>query len=71
MLLGGGIVGAILFYLITNTAAWMTLEYPKDAGGKVDSGRDDCVTRASANVAIFPQTINEPGGCLRGCLWGR
>jgi hypothetical protein len=37
MLLGGGIVGAILFYLITNTAAWRTLEYPKTLAGWIQA----------------------------------
>jgi hypothetical protein len=33
-LLGGGIMGAIIFYLITNTAAWLQLpEYPKTLAG--------------------------------------
>ncbi len=33
-LLSGGILGAILFYLVTNTASWLTNpEYPKDLTG--------------------------------------
>ena len=33
-LLGGGLLGAVLFYLITNTAAWMqNHEYAKTIGG--------------------------------------
>ena len=33
LLLGGGIVGAMLFYLVTNTAAWLILNYPKTWAG--------------------------------------
>jgi hypothetical protein len=33
MLLGGGLAGAILFYLVTNTASWITLSYPKTPAG--------------------------------------
>ncbi|HUD48597.1 MAG TPA: DUF6580 family putative transport protein [Candidatus Baltobacteraceae bacterium] len=36
-LLGGGIGGAILFYLVTNTASWMTLAYPKTPGGWIQA----------------------------------
>ena len=33
-LVGGGLLAAIIFYLITNTFAWMTLrDYPKTLGG--------------------------------------
>ncbi len=33
-LLGGGVLGAIIFYLVTNTAAWLQLaEYPKTVAG--------------------------------------
>lgn len=33
-LLGGGVLGAILFYIVTNTAAWVQLpEYPKTLAG--------------------------------------
>jgi hypothetical protein len=33
MLLCGGMVGAMLFYLVTNTAAWLILPYPKTWAG--------------------------------------
>jgi hypothetical protein len=33
LLLGGGIVGAMLFYLVTNTASWLILNYPKTWAG--------------------------------------
>ena len=36
-LLGGGILGAILFYLVTNTASWLTLEYPKSFAGWIQA----------------------------------
>jgi hypothetical protein len=36
-LLGGGILGAILFYLVTNTASWLTLEYPKTFAGWIQA----------------------------------
>jgi hypothetical protein len=32
-LLGGGILGAILFYLISNTACWLSMGYEKTLGG--------------------------------------
>ena len=35
--LGGGIVGAILFYLVTNTASWITLAYPKTLAGWIQA----------------------------------
>jgi hypothetical protein len=37
MLLGGGIAGAILFYLVTNTASWITLAYPKTLAGWIQA----------------------------------
>ena len=36
-LLGGGIMGAILFYLVTNTASWLTLAYPKTFAGWIQA----------------------------------
>ena len=36
-LLGGGIAGAILFYLVTNTASWITLAYPKTLAGWIQA----------------------------------
>jgi hypothetical protein len=36
-LLGGGIVGAIFFYLVTNTASWITLAYPKTLAGWIQA----------------------------------
>lgn len=37
-LLGGGVMGAIIFYLITNTAAWLQLpEYPKNLAGLIQA----------------------------------
>lgn len=37
MLLGGGIVGAMLFYLVTNTAAWLILPYVKTLAGWIQA----------------------------------
>jgi energy-coupling factor transporter transmembrane protein EcfT len=37
MLLGGGIAGAILFYLVTNTASWITLAYAKTLAGWIQA----------------------------------
>lgn len=37
LLLTGGIVGAMLFYLITNTASWMILPYAKTLGGWIEA----------------------------------
>jgi hypothetical protein len=36
-LLGGGILGAIVFYLLTNAIAWLTLIYSKDVGGFIQA----------------------------------
>lgn len=37
-LLGGGVLGAIMFYFITNTAAWLQLpDYPKNFSGLIQS----------------------------------
>ena len=36
-LVSGGLVGAILFYLITNTASWLQLQYPKTLMGWVQA----------------------------------
>ena len=36
-LVGGGLAGAILFYLITNTASWLQLPYPKTLMGWVQA----------------------------------
>jgi hypothetical protein len=33
MLAGGGIIGALLFYIVTNTGAWMSLPYAKTLAG--------------------------------------
>lgn len=33
LLLAGGMVGAMLFYLVTNTFAWLILDYPKTLAG--------------------------------------
>ena len=37
MLLGGGLAGAVLFYLVTNTASWITLDYPKTLAGWIQA----------------------------------
>jgi Na+/melibiose symporter-like transporter len=37
LLLGGGIVGAMLFYLVTNTAAWLILPYAKTLAGWIQA----------------------------------
>lgn len=37
-LLGGGVMGAIIFYLVTNTAAWLQLaDYPKTLAGLIQA----------------------------------
>lgn len=36
-LLGGGIAGALLFYIITNTAAWLELPYAKTPAGWIQA----------------------------------
>ncbi len=36
-LLGGGLIGALLFYVITNTAAWLQLDYPKTLLGWIQA----------------------------------
>ncbi len=38
MLLGGGIVGALIFYVVTNTAAWLQIDYyPKTLAGWIQA----------------------------------
>lgn len=37
MLVAGGILGAILFYLITNTMSWMVLSYSKTLAGWIQA----------------------------------
>ncbi len=36
-LLGGGLIGAVIFYLVTNTASWLTLAYPKTFAGWIQA----------------------------------
>jgi hypothetical protein len=36
-LTGGGILGALLFYIVTNTGAWMTLPYAKNLAGWIQA----------------------------------
>ncbi|HWD18508.1 MAG TPA: DUF6580 family putative transport protein [Verrucomicrobiae bacterium] len=36
-LLGGGLLGAILFYLVTNIASWLYLDYPKTLAGLIQA----------------------------------
>jgi hypothetical protein len=37
MLLGGGLIGALLFYIVTNTAAWINLSYTKTLAGWIQA----------------------------------
>jgi hypothetical protein len=37
LLVGGGMVGAVLFYLVTNTASWLILPYPKTWAGWIQA----------------------------------
>lgn len=37
LLLGGGMVGAMLFYLVTNTASWLILPYAKTLAGWIQA----------------------------------
>ncbi len=37
MLVGGGVIGAILFYIVTNTGAWLSLPYAKTLGGWIQA----------------------------------
>jgi len=37
VLLGGGIAGALLFYLVTNTASWIELPYAKTLAGWIQA----------------------------------
>lgn len=47
-LLAGGLLGAILFYLITNTASWMTLPYSKTLAGWIQA--------LTVGLPKYPQT---------------
>ena len=48
MLLGGGLLGAIIFYLVTNTASWMSLPYAKTLAGWIQA--------LTVGLPGFPQT---------------
>jgi hypothetical protein len=37
MLVGGGLAGAILFYLVTNSISWLTLSYSKTLAGWIQA----------------------------------
>lgn len=37
MLVGGGLIGALLFYIVTNTAAWLNLPYAKTLAGWIQA----------------------------------
>jgi hypothetical protein len=37
MLFGGGLIGALLFYIVTNTAAWINLPYAKTLAGWIQA----------------------------------
>jgi hypothetical protein len=37
MLAGGGIIGALLFYIVTNTGAWISLPYAKTLAGWIQA----------------------------------
>jgi hypothetical protein len=37
MLVGGGILGALLFYIVTNTGAWLSLPYNKSLAGWIQA----------------------------------
>jgi hypothetical protein len=37
MLAGGGLIGALLFYIVTNTAAWVSLPYAKTLAGWIQA----------------------------------
>ncbi len=72
-LLGGGVLGAILFYLITNTAAWFfnpfgNPEYTKDFTGWIIA-----LTRGTAGypetIAFFRNTLLS-GGLFTGLFAG-
>jgi hypothetical protein len=45
----GGLLGALIFYLVTNTAAWMTLSYPKNLMGWIQA--------LTTGLPGFPPTI--------------
>jgi len=49
-LLGGGLLGAIVFYLVTNTAAWLQIpEYPKTLAGWIQA--------LTTGLPKFPTTL--------------
>ncbi len=37
LLMGGGLIGALLFYIVTNTAAWLSLPYAKTLAGWIQA----------------------------------
>ena len=36
-LLGGGLLGAVIFYIVTNTSSWLQLAYPKTLAGWIQA----------------------------------
>ena len=48
LLVAGGMVGAMLFYLVTNTASWLILNYPKTWAGWIQA--------MTVGKSGFPQT---------------
>jgi hypothetical protein len=68
LLLAGGMVGAMLFYLVTNTFAWLMLSYPKTLAGWIRA-----LTVGQAGYAqtweFFRNTLSS-GGLFTGLFVG-
>jgi hypothetical protein len=68
LLLCGGVVGALLFYLLTNTASWLILPYQKTLAGWIQA-----LTRGLPNHAptweFFRNTLGS-GGLFTGLFVG-
>jgi hypothetical protein len=62
MLLGGGIIGALLFYIVTNTQAWLSLSYAKTLAGWIQA--------ITVGLPGYPQTWEFfRNTCLSGGLF--
>ena len=73
-LVGGGLLGAILFYVITNTASWLFNPFHNPEYTKNLAALDHCPhqghRRLSAHLGIFPQHPFEQR-TLQPALWRR
>jgi hypothetical protein len=68
LLLAGGMVGAVLFYLVTNTASWLILPYPKTWAGWIQAMTNGMPGHAQT-WEFFRNTLSS-GGLFTGLFVG-